>query len=60
MGLVNRRLEEVAVNRMAESSVVLLEGPRSVGKSTLLRNTGRGFRRSRGRSRRSGGALGGR
>lgn len=37
MELVNRRLEEVAVSRMAESPVVLLQGPRSVGKSTLLR-----------------------
>lgn len=37
MDLVKRRLEEVAVSRMAESPVVLLQGPRSVGKSTLLR-----------------------
>jgi len=37
MDLVNRRLEKIAVSRMAESPVVLLQGPRSVGKSTLLR-----------------------
>ena len=37
MDLVKRRLEKVAVSRMAESPVVLLQGPRSVGKSTLLR-----------------------
>ena len=36
MELVHRRLEEIAVWRMAESPVVLLQGPRSVGKSTLL------------------------
>ena len=35
--LVQRRLEDVALRRMAESPVVLLQGPRSVGKSTLLR-----------------------
>ena len=37
MELVHRRLQEIAVWRMAESPVVLLQGPRSVGKSTLLR-----------------------
>ena len=36
MELIHRRLEEIAVLRMAESPVVLLQGPRSVGKSTLL------------------------
>ncbi len=36
-GLVPRRLLPVAVQRCAESPVVLLEGPRTVGKSTLLR-----------------------
>ena len=35
--LVERRLLRVAVERCAESPVVLLEGPRTVGKSTLLR-----------------------
>ena len=35
--LIQRRLEEIARLRMAESPVVLLQGPRSVGKSTLLR-----------------------
>ena len=37
MELVPRRLEDIAVCRMAESPVVLFQGPRSVGKSTLLR-----------------------
>ncbi|MYH55350.1 MAG: ATP-binding protein [Acidimicrobiia bacterium] len=36
-GLVPRRLEEVAISRMAEAPVILLQGPRTVGKSTLLR-----------------------
>ncbi len=36
MELIRRRLENIAVRRMAESPVVLLQGPRSVGKSTLL------------------------
>lgn len=36
MELVPRRLEEVALRRMKESPVVLLQGPRTVGKSTLL------------------------
>ena len=35
--LIQRRLEDVAIQRMSESPVVLLQGPRSVGKSTLLR-----------------------
>lgn len=35
--LVERRLLGVVVERCAESPVVLLEGPRTVGKSTLLR-----------------------
>ncbi|MCY3560528.1 MAG: ATP-binding protein [bacterium] len=35
--LIGRRLEAVARTRMAEAPVVLLQGPRSVGKSTLLR-----------------------
>ncbi len=34
--LIERRLLQVAVERCAESPVVLLEGPRTVGKSTLL------------------------
>ena len=37
MELVARRLEDIAARRMEESPVVLLQGPRSVGKSTLLR-----------------------
>ena len=37
MELVQRRLQDIAILRMAESPVVLLQGPRSVGKSTLLR-----------------------
>lgn len=36
-GLVERRIQEVALNRHRESPVLLLEGPRTVGKSTLLR-----------------------
>lgn len=35
--LVNRRVLRVALERCAESPVVLLEGPRTVGKSTLLK-----------------------
>ena len=34
--LIQRRLHEIVRQRMAESPVVLLQGPRSVGKSTLL------------------------
>ncbi|KLL09725.1 ATP-binding protein [Protofrankia coriariae] len=37
-GLVPRRLAPIVASRMLEESVVLLQGPRSVGKSTLLRN----------------------
>lgn len=38
MGTIyERRVGRVARNRMVDESVVLLEGPRSVGKSTLLR-----------------------
>ena len=35
-GLVKRRILDVALERVQESPVVLLEGPRAVGKSTLL------------------------
>jgi hypothetical protein len=35
-GLVQRRLDDIVNLRMGESPVVLLQGPRSVGKSTLL------------------------
>ncbi len=35
--LVKRRLSSVLEERIGESPVVLIEGPRSVGKSTLLR-----------------------
>ncbi|MDP1821536.1 MAG: ATP-binding protein [Acidimicrobiales bacterium] len=35
-GLVARRVRPVAVERLRDDPVVLLEGPRSVGKSTLL------------------------
>jgi uncharacterized protein len=38
--LVGRRLYDVAIERQAESPVLLLEGPRAVGKSTLLRQLG--------------------
>ncbi|WP_261575998.1 ATP-binding protein [Frankia gtarii] len=37
-GLVPRRLAPIVASRMAEEPVVLLQGPRSVGKSTLLRS----------------------
>lgn len=36
-GIVPRRLETVALDRFREESVLLLQGPRSVGKSTMLR-----------------------
>lgn len=36
-GKVTRRVLAVALERMVDDPVVLLEGPRSVGKSTLLR-----------------------
>ncbi len=35
--MVTRRLTSVALERFEEESVLLLQGPRSVGKSTLLR-----------------------
>ena len=37
-GIVPRRLHAVAENRFREEPVLLLQGPRSVGKSTLLRH----------------------
>ena len=36
-GLVHRRLLQVALERFEDEPVLLLQGPRSVGKSTLLR-----------------------
>lgn len=36
-GMVDRRVLALALERMADDPVVLLEGPRAVGKSTLLR-----------------------
>jgi len=36
-GIVERRVLAAALERMADDPVVLLEGPRAVGKSTLLR-----------------------
>ena len=36
-GLIQRRLDDIVHRRMGESPVLLLQGPRSVGKSTLLR-----------------------
>lgn len=36
-GLIERRIQAVALQRHQESPVLLLEGPRTVGKSTLLR-----------------------
>ena len=45
-GLASRRLGEVVEARLAEEPVVVLNGPRTVGKSTLLselaRRLGRG------------------
>ncbi|MCY4493208.1 MAG: AAA family ATPase, partial [Acidimicrobiaceae bacterium] len=35
--LIQRRVQGIARQRITESPVVLLQGPRSVGKSTLLR-----------------------
>ena len=35
--IVGRRLLPIVVDRMTDESVVLLQGPRTVGKSTLLR-----------------------
>lgn len=39
-GLVPRRLERVIQGLMTEEPVVILQGPRAVGKSTLLRRLG--------------------
>ncbi len=36
-GLLKRRLLPIIESRMAEEPVILVQGPRSVGKSTLLR-----------------------
>jgi predicted AAA+ superfamily ATPase len=41
-GLVARRLASVVEARMADEPVILLQGPRSVGKSTLLRDLANG------------------
>jgi predicted AAA+ superfamily ATPase len=41
-GLVPRRLMPIVADRLAEEPVVLLQGPRSVGKSTLLRSLAAG------------------
>jgi predicted AAA+ superfamily ATPase len=40
-GLVDRRLVEVARKRLQEEPVIALQGPRTVGKSTLLREMAR-------------------
>jgi predicted AAA+ superfamily ATPase len=37
-GIVPRRLGAVALDRLREEPVLLLQGPRAVGKSTLLRH----------------------
>lgn len=37
-GIVSRRLRSIALDRFREEPVLLLQGPRSVGKSTLLRD----------------------
>ena len=39
-GLARRRLVDVVEARLAEEPVVVLNGPRTVGKSTLLRELG--------------------
>ncbi len=36
-GIVERRLGEVVERRMHDEPVIVLQGPRAVGKSTLLR-----------------------
>lgn len=41
--LVTRRVLSLALERMVEDPVLLLEGPRSVGKSTLLRSIAQHF-----------------
>lgn len=41
--MVPRRLVPVVTERMGDDPVVLLEGPRSVGKSTLLRGLAKGI-----------------
>jgi uncharacterized protein len=40
-GLVARRLTAVALDRLADDPVLIIEGPRTVGKSTLLRDLAR-------------------
>lgn len=40
-GLASRRLGRVVETRLAEEPVVILNGPRTVGKSTLLRELAR-------------------
>src|SRR6516225_1935088 len=40
-GLASRRLKEVVEARLAEEPVVVLNGPRTVGKSTLLSESAR-------------------
>lgn len=37
-GIVTRRVEALIASRLPDEQVILLEGPRSVGKSTLLRS----------------------
>jgi predicted AAA+ superfamily ATPase len=39
-GLAERRLADVVKTRLAEEPVVVLNGPRTVGKSTLLSQLG--------------------
>jgi predicted AAA+ superfamily ATPase len=40
-GLVDRRIERVALERMNEEPVLALQGPRAVGKTTLLKGLAR-------------------
>jgi len=42
--IVPRRIEEVVVQRMRSESVIVLQGPRAVGKSTLLQAIAKAYR----------------
>lgn len=43
-GMIQRSLEEVIHTRLAEESVILIEGPRAVGKSALLRSIAHSYK----------------
>ena len=42
--MVNRRIQDVVEARLFEEAVVLIQGPRSVGKSTLLNNIAKKYK----------------